>query len=162
MANEYERFWSKVIITTPDKCWEWTGATVPAGYGSFWDGTRNLPAHRFSAIIANNRTLESSQVVCHTCDNRKCVNPHHLVIADHKWNAQDREAKGRGADANKTHCPAGHAYTDDNTYIIPASGARQCRECRRQRDKARRESGVRREADRLYQRKRYYALRGDR
>lgn len=36
----------------------------------------------------------------------------------------------------KTHCVHGHAYTPENTYIVPSSGARACRECRRTRNRA--------------------------
>lgn len=40
----------------------------------------------------------------------------------------------------KTHCPAGHEYTEDNTYIIKRSGgrtARQCKTCTRAKAAAR-------------------------
>ena len=30
--------------------------------------------------------------------------------------------------AAKTHCPHGHEYTEENTYIDP-KGSRRCREC---------------------------------
>lgn len=36
------------------------------------------------------------------------------------------------AKSRTTHCPSGHAYTDENTYRNP-SGGRSCRECRRVR-----------------------------
>ena len=30
----------------------------------------------------------------------------------------------------RTHCPHGHEYTPENTYIRPAAGSRACRVCR--------------------------------
>lgn len=154
--NTVERFWAKVDMS--GECWEWTAALFTDGYGVFKVGGRNRGAHRYSAML-HFGMFDRRIVVCHTCDNRKCVRPDHLVLADHEWNAKDREAKNRGSDANKVTCPAGHAYTDENTYIIPSTGARQCRICRTKRDRARRASGVRRVADREYQRLRYLAAR---
>lgn len=36
-----------------------------------------------------------------------------------------------------THCLRGHEYTPENTYWFPGSGARACRQCRREYDRAR-------------------------
>lgn len=36
-------------------------------------------------------------VVMHTCDNRRCINPAHLVAGDWDKNNKDRAAKGRSA-----------------------------------------------------------------
>lgn len=36
------------------------------------------------------------------------------------------------AQAKKTHCPQGHPYDEENTYVTP-SGSRQCKTCRRVR-----------------------------
>src|SRR5260221_296630 len=32
---------------------------------------------------------------------------------------------------NKTHCVNGHEYTEENTYIVPSTGIRCCRICKR-------------------------------
>jgi hypothetical protein len=39
----------------------------------------------------------------------------------------------------KTHCPRGHAYTEENTYIHPSSGSKMCRICKRASNKRHRQ-----------------------
>jgi hypothetical protein len=34
--------------------------------------------------------------------------------------------------ADRTHCPKGHPYDEENTYINPKNGGRMCRICRRE------------------------------
>lgn len=38
---------------------------------------------------------------------------------------------GSPPNGEKTHCPQGHEYTPENTYRIPSTGTRLCRECQR-------------------------------
>ena len=47
-----------------------------------------------------------------------------------------RAARGLMPNGNsaKTHCPHGHEYTPENTYINPSSGSRMCKTCIRERD----------------------------
>ena len=37
--------------------------------------------------------------------------------------------RGECSNRNKTSCPKGHPYTDDNLYTVPSSGGRACRTC---------------------------------
>lgn len=39
------------------------------------------------------------------------------------------------ANAAKTHCPAGHPYTPENTYVRAKDGARICKSCTRERNR---------------------------
>lgn len=54
-------------------------------------------------------------------------------------NAHDAVRNGRNASARKTHCPEGHPYSNENTYVNPA-GRRLCRTCRRIQKLARNEA----------------------
>jgi hypothetical protein len=75
-------------------------------------------------------------VIDHLCRVRHCVNPAHMEPVT------DRENVFRGF-AAITHCPKGHEYTADNTYIPPSTGSRECRRCRaEQRRKYKRKKGL--------------------
>jgi hypothetical protein len=44
-------------------------------------------------------------------------------------NQRDCIRNGNHWKVNITHCPRGHEYTDENTYVAPGSGHRFCRAC---------------------------------
>jgi hypothetical protein len=121
-----ERFWSKVDKT--DLCWNWTAGLDAYGYGQFRYEGKTMKAHRLAWLFVNNN-IDDNLSIDHICRNRKCVNPSHMELVTRGENVR----RGKGADhwRNKTHCPSGHKYDDENTAIY--SGRRNCKTCRREK-----------------------------
>lgn len=87
-----ERFWNKVHKT--NTCWNWVGCLSYNGYGLFRLKGKNIRAHRLSYEWVFG-PIKSGMLICHICDNRRCINPEHLFIGTQKDNIKDMFNKKR-------------------------------------------------------------------
>jgi hypothetical protein len=136
-------------------CWPWTGAVNDRGYGVFREGPgRVMYAHVWAAEHAYAPAPPGYEWdhACHhhqhctggpTCRHRRCVNPAHLRLQTSRQNT----LAGVGptaANARKTRCSRRHPLTGANVYTPPSRPwERQCRTCRAEADRRRRETGSR-------------------
>lgn len=129
----------------PGPCHLWTGGARSKRdhdrgqfgefYGTFRADGRIVRAHRYAYELELGPLPdpvdddEPRLELDHRCRRRNCVNVAHLELTDHRTNTL-RSTAPTALNARKTHCPAGHAYDDANTYR-DRKGHRRCRACRR-------------------------------
>lgn len=144
-----EKFWTRVERGEDDQCWRWTGGGSN-GYGYIRRDGAQVRVHRVAYEMTFGPVPEGKEIdhLCHepktcpggsTCPHRRCVNPRHLAARTHEENcAGDRTVLGfQRHQRRKTHCPHGHPYDEENTYIT-SQGHRLCRTCNRNNSRARR------------------------
>jgi len=120
------------------ECLIWKGAVSSAGYGNMSvtiNGVRRwiLP-HRAVYVVLKGNIGELE--IDHLCRNRLCCNVDHLEPVTSKENTH-RGSSFAAVNAAKTHCKAGHEFTEENTWVSPTTGRRKCRTCQSKRRKER-------------------------
>ena len=125
------RLMSHVVVV--ENCWEWIGAMSVDGYGVCRRLRRNLYAHRvvYESFVGQ---IPSGLVLDHLCNNKRCVNPHHLKPVTQRENIL-RGAGTSAAHAAKTECLKGHPLSGENMKI-GKRGSRVCITCERTRSLA--------------------------
>lgn len=101
-------------------CIEFRGNRDVYGYGRVSAKTEDgryitVKAHRVAYCEAHGLELDEIDgwVVRHTCDNRGCVNPEHLLLGTNADNVQDRHMRGR----NATSCGHGMCKLADEQVL---------------------------------------------
>lgn len=125
-----ERLLSKTVINRETGCWEWTAYRTRDGYGIIGvEGHRTARAHRVAYELIEGPIPEGLQLD-HLCRVRYCINPAHLEPVTSRENTMRSPISLTAISAAKTHCPAGHEYTLENTRY--QANGRVCRECGRE------------------------------
>ncbi len=94
-----ERLMERVVVDPTTVCWNWTGKLMHHGYGRMELGGKQMYAHRASWAI-HQREVPEGKILCHHCDNRRCVNPEHMYVGtaqDNSNDAVERDRLERGA-----------------------------------------------------------------
>lgn len=96
----------KNIVKSETGCWEWVGTKRGESAGVYYGGTsiggKSILAHRASYELYVGK-IPDGMLVCHKCDNPKCVNPEHLFLGTHFDNARDMSIKNRGTNGEKSN-----------------------------------------------------------
>ena len=111
-----KEFWNKVDICGEDDCWNWTAGKIPAGYGAFAIGRKNIGTHRLAYEYSVGK-IPDGMFVCHRCDNKSCCNPNHLFLGTNSDNMNDMYKKGYGPN-NKGENNGKHKLTSDEVKNI--------------------------------------------
>jgi N-formylglutamate amidohydrolase len=80
-------------------CWLWRGSLSNNGYGQIktkrYGGKKlSISASRY-ALYLKTKELPEDKFACHTCDNKRCVNPDHLFWGTASENQIDCSSKIR-------------------------------------------------------------------
>lgn len=100
-----ERFWAQTH--RENDCIIYTQA-IDKDYGRFSFKSKTYRAHRFSYMI-HKGDIPEGYVIRHTCDNKLCVNPDHLLLGTHQDNMIDMVNRNRvkwGSEAPKAKLSA--------------------------------------------------------
>lgn len=99
---EARDFIDAVIGVSEDRCINWPFYVTRKGYGDVnYPGVSGL-AHKVVCTLryGNPKSFEEA---AHTCGNRRCVNPNHLIWKTHDDNIKDKESQGTQPKGSEIH-----------------------------------------------------------
>lgn len=118
-------------------CHVFRGCKCEGGYGEVHFRGETWRVHVY-VWERDGGPIPDKMQVDHQCKNRACCNVKHLRVVTQRINLIENSNGMAARNYAKTHCPKGHPYDSENTYIYKRTGGRRCRKCNamRAREKA--------------------------
>ena len=91
--NYLEVFMKKVDKRSLNECWNWLASIGSNGYGSFRYNGGMEDAHRVAWKLIVGK-IPKGKLVLHKCNNKRCVNPHHMYLGNQCDNLKDLKDTG--------------------------------------------------------------------
>jgi hypothetical protein len=110
-----------------DGCWLWRKPATN-GYGYVhWGKMRKATRVVYELLVGE---IPADLELDHLCRTPACVNPAHLEPVTHAENMR----RSRNPNREKTHCPQGHPYDEENTIVYTGQKgrSRMCKKCQRE------------------------------
>ncbi len=124
-----DRFFAAILCDVKTHCWVYRGSWIQCGYGMM-TAERARQRERIHRIAYRLFVgpIPDRYLIHHQCENKLCCNPAHLEAMP-----MVAHIKHHSALRTPMHCPAGHAYTDDNIVlsVMRKRGAKVCLTCKR-------------------------------
>ena len=98
-STTLQRFNERYTIDPVTGCHVWQGGLGDDGYGVLYssEAKKNMKAHRVAKWLAG-EPIPDGLMSLHQCDNKRCVNPDHILAGTNQQN--QIEARDRGLTRN--------------------------------------------------------------
>ncbi len=102
VQNRKQYILDNIELNKKTLCWDWIGTLWNNGYARTGVKGCNGRAYRlaYQEFVGK---IKKGMLICHACDNPKCVNPDHLFQGTAQENMTDMVQKGRSLKGERHH-----------------------------------------------------------
>lgn len=94
-------------------------------------GEKNRRLHRLVCEAFHGEAPKGKNLALHGPAGISDNSSENLRWGSQSDNMRDRSREGKCVNLNKTHCPKGHPYSEENTLRLTGKASRTCKTCRK-------------------------------